>query len=99
MDANIDRILSLEYNRIKEQVFGRRLNMALNSALRRNDGRIEIRFDFDRKVVDEVKKIPGRLWINDRKVWNLPGNDNTISVLKKVFGKCIDQFLGNSVRI
>lgn len=68
--------------------------MPLYSAIRRNDGSIEIRFDFDRKIVDEIKKIPGRIWINERKVWNLPGNAETEKFLKNVFGSNIYKYLG-----
>lgn len=67
--------------------------MALNSVLRRNDGYIEVRFDFDRKLLDAVRKIPGRSWINDRRVWEFPGDNDTLGALKNVFGKRIEAML------
>ncbi len=67
--------------------------MALNSLLIRNNGRIEIRFDFDRKTVDSIRKIPGRMWIDDRKVWSVPGDPIAVDSLKRIFGKCVDRFM------
>jgi hypothetical protein len=69
--------------------------MALNSVLKRKDGYIEVRFDFDRKMIDAVKKIPGRSWINDRRVWEFPGDSDTLSALKCIFGKRLETMLEN----
>ena len=47
------------------------------------DGRIAIKFYYDKELIKEIKKIPGYRWDADVKVWTLPyKKENFLHVLK-----------------
>jgi integron integrase len=54
---------------------------------RRGD-RLEVRFGrrFSRADVEAVKAIPGRRWLPDRCVWQLPATDSALAALARTFG-------------
>ncbi len=41
------------------------------------DDTITIEFEYDPRTVNQVREIPGRRFIRDKKIWVIPGNGNT----------------------
>ena len=46
------------------------------------DGIIEIRFPYDRELVEAVKRIPGRNWHSEEKMWSCPPSKDAIKFLE-----------------
>lgn len=46
------------------------------------NGLVEIRFPYDRELVDAVKKLPGRRWHNEDKMWSCPASTHIIEFLR-----------------
>lgn len=63
--------------------------MGLKTLRANKDGKFEIAFDYSKEVVKKLKTIPGRVWIPERRVWSLPLNKISYSILLELFG---DQF-------
>jgi len=48
-------------------------------------GQAELAFDFDKELVDQVKAIPGRRYLPDRKVWVIPFDKKAPRAVRKFF--------------
>ncbi len=48
--------------------------------------RILCRFAYDRKLVNQVKTVPGARWHSDTKTWRFPLTMDTCRMFRKVFG-------------
>jgi len=46
---------------------------------------IFIKFNFDQKKIDKIKKIEGRAWRQDLKMWSIPNNKESIIHLSELF--------------
>jgi integrase/recombinase XerD len=51
-----------------------------------NKKSIEIKFDYDRKIVEKIRLIPGRNWKPQSKTWILPNKAETLDALNSIFG-------------
>ena len=48
------------------------------------DNQIGIKMKYDPGMIQKIKKIPGRIWNPDKKIWILPKNVTTINQLLKL---------------
>lgn len=46
------------------------------------DGIIEIRFPYDRELVEAVKRVPGRNWHSEEKMWSCPPSKDAIKFME-----------------
>ena len=50
------------------------------------DRTIELSFPYDIEIVDKVKSVPGRRYDPKRRVWSVPGAEDTRALLAELFG-------------
>lgn len=48
--------------------------------------RLEVRFPYDEELVRRIRRVPGRRWVPERKVWLVPDDAATRKLLARLFG-------------
>lgn len=66
--------------------------MSLQRLSRNADGQIEISVDYSKDVIEKIRLIPGRKWIDERKTWSLPDDNRSFKALTAIFGKQVEKF-------
>ncbi|MDR0269351.1 hypothetical protein [Paenibacillus sp.] len=52
---------------------------------RNDEDSLYVRFKYDEQMVMRIREIPGRKWVNDKKIWLIPFTPESIQLLQTLF--------------
>ena len=60
------------------------MKVLYTSIIHKNKSRLALSFELDSAILEEIKRIPGRLWSSSKKIWHLPDNQESRKRLEQI---------------
>ena len=65
----------------------------IKKIIHKGEKRLSVEFNYDKDLINKIKKIPGRNWSQSKNFWHIPDNEESRKYLKKYFYDMYDEFI------